>query len=285
VSRLIRTILTVTFSFCIFFVLFERVNPIWGQETSTPNADKLTSTPQALSEEVTSEQASNFQTTVTNIEKDPGIWRYITQPDWLDVIIALVALIVGTFVALYIFRRERIVKSLSYKKVTSTPLFKVEDEFSSDITVQFKGETVDSLHITVLEFLNTGNTPIKPDDFVRPLCVGIRETGKILNASIVTTTPENLEVVFKTNTNELTFEPLLLNERDSFQVKIISTQSGNDVNINGRIVGISSINEVEKSTIDLPFITNVLFEALQLTLPTTGLLLETLVPKASTKRK
>jgi len=224
---------------------------------SSPNSE----TTNIVSDTV--EADSLVESTDSVLDENGQFPKFLTQPDWLDVIITLLAFIVGSGLTIYFFRRGEKVKKLGYEVITDSPLFDISDQIGQDITIQYKGQTVESLAIVIIEIKNSGNIPIKPEDFNKPLCINVGDSNKIFDSAIIDRNPEDIDAVVSVNGNgnAVEIEPLLLNEQDSILLKIVSDQDDSEnINLSSRIVGVSSIDRVQRREVDLPFFARTLLE-------------------------
>ncbi|NET46640.1 hypothetical protein [Okeania sp. SIO2B3] len=139
------------------------------------------------------------------------------------------------------------IESLQHKEIkcieiVNTPLIKKV----SDLSVAFldgREHKIQYIHLTVLRICNSGNIPVIPGDFIRPITFIFRETQsatEIVNTEIFNAT-ELLRPIIKTTKNIVELEPLLLNPGDSFDISILSFSVTHDFNIDSRIVGVKNL--------------------------------------------
>ena len=169
-------------------------------------------------------------------------------------VIGLVVIIL--MIIIYKLQRRR--KTLSYEIVSNTPLFNVHGEIKGRLQVIFDGKPInDKVHLVMVKIINSGNTPIKPDDYIHPISVNLGESAQILASEVYKTNPENIEASIKfkliieedsnnpniaTMKSEVILNPTLLNGGDSITLKILTTQIADDIIVDGRIVGVKKIN-------------------------------------------
>ena len=141
-------------------------------------------------------------------------------------------------------------KLLSFEYQSITQIFKIAKGFQEQIEIKIKGEAVRDVYLMIIRFVNSGRTSIRPDDFVHPLKLSLKN-GKILSVEIESTDPPELgDVVETKDATSITFKKLLLNRNDEFVLKLlVSDFKGNvaDVNIEARIDGVKRITELKDS--------------------------------------
>ncbi|WP_293127530.1 hypothetical protein [Okeania sp. SIO1I7] len=99
------------------------------------------------------------------------------------------------------------------------------------------------LHLTVLRVTNSGNIPVTPSDFIRPISfifIEVQSATEIVNTEIFNAT-ELLRPIIKTTKNIVELEPLLMNPGDSFDISILSFSVSHHFNIDSRIVGVKNL--------------------------------------------
>lgn len=99
----------------------------------------------------------------------------------------------------------------------------------------------------MLRIRNTGNQPIKAEDFNRPISFEFEEGAEIFNAQIIDSNPDNLKIGFSIIENVLSFDKELLNSKDSIDISLIATTEKQPT-VDARIVGIKKIKLKELSS-------------------------------------
>lgn len=162
----------------------------------------------------------------------------------LKATIAIAALIATIILALY-FQWWRNRKKLSYDIISDTPLLATADEIKNDLQILYKGESVKNVRLVVIKIINDGYQPIKKDDFERPLGFSFYGDIQLLSVEIATISPRNLEVVSSVTENKITIEPLLLNSKDYFALKVLLSSNKHLIKPDARIVGVKSFKKRE----------------------------------------
>ena len=142
-----------------------------------------------------------------------------------------------------IYYAQRKKKKLSYEILSSTQLLSIEEEIKGKVKVLYEGYDVKNVYLLSFKFINNGNQPISSDDFEKPLNILLNKKATILTVEIIREEPSNLGLNFDVNNNNISFDPLLLNVRDSFSIKsLVSDFEGPPV-IEGRIKGVKTISK------------------------------------------
>jgi len=146
-------------------------------------------------------------------------------------------------VSIVLYRTQRRRKALSYDIITfPTPLLSVDNEVKGKVQVLFDGNPVQDVYLVTLEFINSGNVPIVPADYVRRVSVSFGESARILTCEVVKTDPDNLEASVDIEATRVALEPVLLNSGDAITLKFLV--SGFDViEFDGRIVGVKHVHK------------------------------------------
>lgn len=167
---------------------------------------------------------------------------FLREPIWL-VIVALIgsAALLGSGLA---GRRQRR-KALTYQQIAVAPLLSVRDELKGLLEIRYAGQSVEQVHLILLKLVNTGTLPIVSTDFVHPVTITLGATGQILTLEVAEASPANLGASLTPypNGRALTVDPLLLNAGDWLTVKILISQYGGPIRVDGRIVGVKSIQQ------------------------------------------
>jgi len=167
--------------------------------------------------------------------KDP-IWQFI----------GVVVTVITILVTLGLYIKQRRIKNLSYQIRSITPLLSLSEEVKGILQILYKGKLVDQVHLIRLRLLNSGNTPIQSSDFEKPVSIDFGNKAKILSASILKTDPENLTPSLKIKKNSVVLSPLLMNKGDTINIKILVSRFEEVIQLDGRIVGVKNIKEVEE---------------------------------------
>lgn len=173
---------------------------------------------------------------------------------FIGIIIAIVAILVPVY--LYIIGKK---KGLSYEIISVTSLLHKnvtgDQNFRQEVTINFRGEVIEeNVSLVLMKIINTGNVPIKKDDFEEDIKVLI--DGEVLTYSIKETKPSdlNVSVDHTPGPNTTVFiKKLLLNKKDELTLNLL-VKSYNSLKVSTRIVDVSKIVDItnkRKNTINI----------------------------------
>ncbi|NES72688.1 MAG: hypothetical protein F6K24_49580 [Okeania sp. SIO2D1] len=179
-------------------------------------------------------------------------------PDWgmISAIIGfatlLAAIIIGIIQIVITKFPKKEIKEIKCIEISSVSLVKVDKKIANELEIFFQGKKIKYLTFTVLRVYNSGDLPITPSDFVRPISLiftPIITTTEIIKAEILNAT-EHLQPIIEVKNNIIELEPLLMNSGDSFDISIITNLEENNINIDSRIVGIQNI-KIEEGRVEV----------------------------------
>jgi len=153
------------------------------------------------------------------------------------VFLTLLIAVVGAVFKLF----QRKTKSLTYEILSQTPV--VNRYEGGKLKIFFEEEEVQDVHLTLVRITNSGNEPIKSNDYERQLCIGAAEVSRILTAEIKEKSPETIDVDLQIIHNKIQISKTLLNKGDSVTITIISTPNLINPLVDGRVVGVKAIEE------------------------------------------
>ena len=132
--------------------------------------------------------------------RDP-IWQFV------GAVIGIVAIIITYFV----FKRQQKMKSIVYEIISTTPLLSVKGEMKNKMQVFYAQKTIESnMNLLILKIHNSGNEPVLPTDFEKPITIEFEETTEILEVESIEVSPQNLQPNIEINGNKISLLPLLL---------------------------------------------------------------------------
>jgi len=159
-----------------------------------------------------------------------SIWQFI------GAILALITII------LILVQRKR--KALSYKIISNTPLVKIKEDLKGRLQVLFDEKPVENIYLIIINFINSGNLPIKSADYESPVNLNFNEDVQLLTAEVIDTKPKTLEVSAKIEGTKVLLKPTLLNGNDSITIKVLVNQFDGNFSVGGRIIGVKEIREL-----------------------------------------
>jgi len=169
--------------------------------------------------------------------------QYIT-----DNLISIISILTAIIIAVITFIKNKKRKELSYDVLSSTSLLIKDEGLKNRIKLTIDGaEVKDDIYLVLVKLINTGNVPIKPDEFIEELTLEC--DGSIIVAEVKETNPPNLTVKVDNGVGDIfgvtSVEPLLLNPKDEITFKLLVSLYKNDISFNGRIVGVQKINKLK----------------------------------------
>lgn len=172
-------------------------------------------------------------------------WQFFRDQIWtfIGVIISLIAIIIP--IIIYFFQKTK--KNLSYEILSNNSVLSNKDKIEGKLKILYDEKILDDVSICEIKFLNNGNQSISSNDFEKTLDLKFSKDVDILSVDIINVEPENLNVDYNKQKNILQINPLLLNVKDYFVVKVLLSNltKSKDIQIEGRIKDIKKINEVK----------------------------------------
>jgi hypothetical protein len=134
----------------------------------------------------------------------------------------LAALAIGVTLGIYLLNKRR--KSLSYRIVSKTKLLSVDEAIGGRVQILLDGEPAANLGLVLIDVENTGNEPIRSEDFVRPLVFLFPARAAVISAEITKAKPSNLGATVSFDSSSVTLAPTLMNPADSVSLKVLLKQ-------------------------------------------------------------
>jgi hypothetical protein len=165
--------------------------------------------------------------------------EFLRDPIWqfLGVVVAVAALLL----TILLFRMQRGQKKISYEVISCRSVVSVSDEVKGRTQILFDNMLVNDVDLIILKICNMGNMPILSTEYDRPLTFNFGKESRVLDVGILDITPDNIKASFKIDTDNIVIEPLLLNSKDSFKLKVLLTNFNNEIKVDARIVGVKQI--------------------------------------------
>ncbi len=162
--------------------------------------------------------------------RDP-IWQFAGAAIGVAAIIA----------SIYMFLRQRAVKSLGYEILTQTELLSIKKEIKSKVQVTYAGKPVENVHLVTIRISNDGNVPISASNYERPLSFSFNDKATILSADITEVSPKSLKPLIGIESSKVILEPMLLNSGDTIQVSLLLAEHDGKIESDARIEGVSEV--------------------------------------------
>ncbi len=163
-----------------------------------------------------------------------GVWQFV------GVLLSLVAL-ATTYL---IYRRQTTIKRLGFGVLSQTRLLTVRMDARHRIKILYDGHEVSEPTMLLVRIVNIGNVPILTEDFDRAFRVVVDEMAIILSAEVAHQQPSDLDASINILASQIELDPLLLNPRDSVDIKILLSQYSKQVKPMARIRGVPVITDL-----------------------------------------
>jgi len=172
------------------------------------------------------------------------VLKVLQDAGWVSILVAIVIAIVGWY-----FQRKR--KGLSYQVVSKYPLVFVT-ESDRRVEVIYDGQVVIEPTILILRVRNSGNEPIRLEDFDRRIQFFFGEGSEIISASAMDVTPAALDVQIEVHERSVAVEPLLLNAGDAFSIRIL-LENHSTMLASARVAGVKDFKETRERDSDAKY--------------------------------
>ncbi|MEZ6192149.1 MAG: hypothetical protein R3C45_12795 [Phycisphaerales bacterium] len=175
------------------------------------------------------------------------------RPKQLSTLVGLVGLVlaalgIGTPIAWDWYKNRRVFE-VQYISRSSI----IEDQYSLDkLTIEYDGIPIRVLSRLTCVFVNSGKTPILPDEFIAGPSLVFKPGVRILDAAIESKQPNDLEIDLKFIKLSNVIEPnfSLMNPGDFVRVSLLVDGDPENFDISARIVGVSKVRYVDKRIFD-----------------------------------
>lgn len=120
-----------------------------------------------------------------------------------------------------------------------------EEEYKDRIKIFYEEEKVEDLKHFLVNLSNSGNEPIRPQDYETPLEVSLAEGSRVYHCEVVATVPHEVELPVEVSGAKVTLGKRLLNPGDRISLGVLATSSKDNVFVNARIAGVREIDKEE----------------------------------------
>jgi hypothetical protein len=149
--------------------------------------------------------------------------------------------IVAIGVSILIYRLNKKKKALSYEVLRNDRIFRVVGSLASRVQITVDGKSANNVSLILVDIQNSGNEPIKRDDFDTPLQFEFGAKAEILSARVLRTKPSDLVATIDVDESKLTLNALLLNKNDSLTIEALVSAPDEKLKHSVRIVGVADI--------------------------------------------
>jgi hypothetical protein len=166
-------------------------------------------------------------------------------------IISVILPIAAVVVPILLFLIESKEKEISYEISGRTELVGVHLP-SEEVSITYAGKSVSHLELISIKISNSGNIPIKREDFDRPLKIKFKEESEVFVVRVGPSFPNNLRPTIKTEPGLVQITPLLLNPGDNYTIEVITSAKEQEPEIDVRIAGIQFPKFIKRAGIKTP---------------------------------
>lgn len=164
--------------------------------------------------------------------------------------VAVITLFVGVIIA-FLQRKK---KAITYEVISRDQLLTISEEIEGKLQVLYEGQVVRDIRLFVVMLKNTGNVAITIADYERPLSILTGSSSKILSAVITEVNPASLKLKIHKDDKQVELERVLLNAGDSIKIKLLVSDSEENIIVDGRVVDVRVIKDAGKISCYDPFV-------------------------------
>lgn len=163
----------------------------------------------------------------------------IDSGSWGEIIVGLLAMILAIFIFFWSKRRPKISYLVEVKKVIY-----VHGVSAGELTIKFKDRPISTLVLCSIRIKNTGNFPIKVEDWQKPLEISFPQGANVLDTRIAAVSTDGLPIEFSFDQQRaIKISPVLLNQKDGFILEAL-TDCEVKPRISARIFDVEKIEEI-----------------------------------------
>jgi hypothetical protein len=162
----------------------------------------------------------------------------------LRAVLTIISILTTIFVALT-FQWWRNRKILSYQIISNTALLTANEEIREKLKILYEKKPVKNVRLFILRIINNGIQSIDDKDFKKPLSFTFSDDARVLSVETIEVNPNNLDVSVTPDGNRIVIEPILLNSKDFFDLKVLVSSYEDSVKCDGRIVAIKEIKKYD----------------------------------------
>ncbi|BCL82174.1 hypothetical protein ccbrp13_46390 [Ktedonobacteria bacterium brp13] len=159
----------------------------------------------------------------------------------VNIIVAVVVGVTAIIVAIWIYKRQKLKKEISYEIVSNAPLVSINEKMKDRIKILLDGSEMNSPRLIVIKLINTGNDAVKKDDIEDPLSIQI-QGATIISAEVLNTDPQNFFLkpedkkdFVQWQGSEITLQKKLFNPKDEISISTLIDGEDQSIYVGGRI--------------------------------------------------
>ena len=162
----------------------------------------------------------------------------LNRIDWKWWLVFMVACATLVAAILPILNQDK--KELKAYVVSEGSIAKIDKEYKNDLEIIYKGIKIEEIGDFVFRIYNSGNQPIKAEDFESPISLEFNEQTKLIDSDVINTNPENKLAKVLVKDNKVFLESLLINPEDTIEISCVSNSLSRPT-INARIIGVKEV--------------------------------------------
>ena len=135
-------------------------------------------------------------------------------------------------------------KCLSYEIINGQLLSDDNVVNIDDLEILFKKEKIDNIYFSFIKIENSGDVPIRKDDFDNDVSIEFNKDNKRLKAEKWGSNPKGLQIDSEIKDNKIYIKPLLLNKGEYVAIQVLTNGKYEEPILNVRIVGLDSFEKV-----------------------------------------
>ena len=169
----------------------------------------------------------------TSFWQDPAGWVGVGVT-----ILVGIATILITIWTVYVQRNQ---KRIMYQVISDAPIASINKVVKDRVKILFDGNPVEDMDLLVLKVWNPGRIAVRRDDFDEPITFEF-EGRKVVGSDVLSTDPDQLinpndaKTFLTISTESVRLQKLLLNPKETINLKVLLTGSQGKINVRARIV-------------------------------------------------
>jgi hypothetical protein len=140
-------------------------------------------------------------------------------------------------VVLYLARRGRV--RLEYLVTTNATL--LPGRVSDELEVKRDGVVVADPALCVTRIVNTGEKPVRAEDFETGLVVAFDGVEQVVSATWSAARPRDLGPGIEIDGDRVVIEPRVINAGDMLELQVLSAGRAREVSVEGRVAGLKLV--------------------------------------------
>ncbi len=167
-------------------------------------------------------------------------------------LLAPIATCCGIVVSIFLWHLNQHRKALSYIILQRQPVLNLKGAARKQLDIRFDGHSISDAYLIVIRIFNRGHLPINLSDYQTAVYVGLHPGSQILAASVIETSPADLEeragakeakatLIDKLEAERIYLKPVLMNSGDAVTLQLLVRNTAGAVHVHGHIQGIKRI--------------------------------------------